>query len=111
MPPKSGLAKACDYLLRYRDAIAAHVDHGETRLDNNLVENAIRPSAIGKKNWLFIGHSDAGQSSAIIYSIVISCQRHRKDLLAYMRDVLTRLPQLTNQDDLDALTPSNWTAT
>jgi hypothetical protein len=49
MPPKSGLAKACDYLLRYWDALTAHVDHGETRLDNNLVENAIRPSAIGKK--------------------------------------------------------------
>ena len=109
MPPKSGLAKACDYLLRYWDALAAHVDHGETRLDNNLVENAIRPSAIGKKNWLFIGHPDAGQRSAIIYSIVVSCQRHRKDPLAYMRDVLTRLPRMTNQDDLDALSPSNWT--
>lgn len=109
MPPKSGLAKACDYLLRYWDAFTAHVDHGETRLDNNLVENAIRPSAIGKKNWLFIGHPDAGQRSAIIYSIVVSCQRHRKDPLTYMRDVLTRLPRMTNQDDLDALTPSNWT--
>ena len=109
MPPKSGLAKASDYLLRYWDALTAHVDHGETRLDNNLVENAIRPSAIGKKNWLFIGHPDAGQRSAIIYSIVVSCQRHRKDPLAYMRDVLTRLPRMTNQDDLDALTPSNWT--
>jgi len=109
MPPKSGLAKACDYLLRYWDALAAHVDHGETRLDDNLVENAIRPSAIGKKNWLFIGHPDAGQRSAIIYSIVVSCQRHRKDPLAYMRDVLTRLPRMTNQDDLDALTPSHWT--
>jgi hypothetical protein len=89
--------------------LAAHVDHGETRLDNNLFENAIRPSAIGKKNWLFIGHPDAGQRSAIIYSIVVSCQRHRKDPLAYMRDVPTRLPRMTNQDDLEALTPSHWT--
>jgi transposase len=108
MPPKSGLAKACDYLLRYWTPLTAHLDHGETRLDNNLVENAIRPSAIGKKNWLFIGHPDAGQRSAIIYSIVVSCQRHRKDPLAYLRDVLTRLPAMTNQDDLDALTPLNW---
>ena len=108
MPPKSGLAKACDYLLRYWTPLTAHVAHGETRLDNNLVENAIRPSAIGKKNWLFIGHPDAGQRSAIIYSIVVSCQRHRKDPLAYLRDVLTRLPTMTNQDDLDALTPVNW---
>jgi len=100
------LAKACDYLLRYRYALAAQVD---TRLDNNLVKNAIRPSAIGKKNWLFIGHPDAGQRSAIIYSIVVSCQRHRKDSLAYTHDVLTRLPRMTNQDDLDTLTPYNWT--
>jgi hypothetical protein len=42
-------------------------------------ENAIRPSAIGKKNWLFIGHPDAGRRSAIIYSLVVSCQRHGKD--------------------------------
>lgn len=108
VPPKSGLGKACDYLLRYWGALSAHVDHGETRLDNNLVENAIRPSAIGKKNWLFIGHPDAGQRSAIIYSIVVSCQRHKKDPLAYLRDVLTRLPRMTNQDDLDMLTPSRW---
>ena len=63
---------------------------------------------LGKKNWLFIGHPDAGQRSAIIYSIVVSCQRHGKDPLAYLRDVLTRLPAMTNQDDLDALTPANW---
>jgi hypothetical protein len=49
------------------------------------------PSAIGKKNWLFIGHPEAGQRSAIIYSLVVSCQRHGKDPLAYLRDVLTRL--------------------
>jgi hypothetical protein len=72
------------------------------------VKNAIRPSAIGKKNWLFIGHPDAGDRSAIIYSIVVSCQRHGKDPLAYLRDVLTRLPAMTNQDDLSALTPANW---
>jgi transposase len=106
--PKSGLGRACDYLLRYWAPLTAHLEHGETRLDNNLVENAIRPSAIGKKNWLFVGHPDAGQRSAIIYSIVVSCQRHRKDPLAYLRDVLTRLPQMTTRDDLTVLTPANW---
>ena len=85
-----------------------HLKHGQTRLDNNLVENAIRPSAIGKKNWLFIGHPDAGQRSAIIYSIVVSCQRHGKDPNAYLRDVLSRLPRMSNQDDLEQLTPAKW---
>lgn len=106
--PKSLFGKACDYLLRYWDALSAHLHYGETRLDNNLIENAIRPSAIGKKNWLFIGHPQAGQRSAILYSIVVSCQRRGIDPLAYMRDVLTRLPSMTNQDDLDPLTPAYW---
>jgi transposase len=108
LPPKSPLAKACDYLLRFWAPLTRHLEHGVTRLDNNLVENAIRPSAIGKKNWLFIGHPDAGQRSAIIYSIVVSCRRHRKDPFAYLRDVLTRLPRMTTRDDLNALTPANW---
>lgn len=106
--PKSGLGKACDYLLKYWAPLTRHLDHGETRLDNNLVENAIRPSAIGKKNWLFVGHPDAGQRSAIIYSIVISCQRRGVDPLAYLRDVLRRLPTMTTKDDLNALLPVNW---
>ena len=106
--PKSGLGQACAYLLGHWAPLTAHLQHSHTRLDNNLVENAIRPSAIGKKNWLFIGHPDAGQRSAIIYSLVVSCQRHGTDPLAYLRDVLTRLPAMTNQDDLSPLTPANW---
>ncbi len=106
--PKSALGRACDYLLRFWTPLTAHLEHGQTRLDNNLVENAIRPSAIGKKNWLFVGHPDAGQRSAIIYSIVVSCRRHGKDPLAYLRDVLTRLPRMTTRDDLTVLTPANW---
>ena len=107
--PNSPLGKACDYLLNHWEPLCAHLRHSHTRLDNNLVENAIRPSCIGKKNWLFIGHPDAGQRSAIVYSIVVSCQRHRKDPLAYLRDVLTRLPAMTNRHDIAALTPSRWT--
>ena len=106
--PKSGLGKACDYLLRYWEPLVRHLEHGETRLDNNLVENAIRPSAIGKKNWLFVGHPEAGQRSAIIYSVVISCQRRGVEPLAYLRDVLARLPAMTTKDDLSALLPVNW---
>ena len=93
-------------MLKYWEPLAAHIKLGETRINNNLIENAIRPSAIGKKNWLFIGHPVAGQRSAIIYSIVVSCQRRGIDPLEYMRDVLTRLPQMKTKDDLDALTPA-----
>lgn len=106
--PRSLVGKACSYLIDHWDALVAHQQHSFTRLDNNLVENAIRPSAIGKKNWLFIGHPDAGQRSAIIYSLVVSCQRHGKDPFAYLRDVLRRLPAMSNQDDLAPLTPAQW---
>ena len=106
--PKSGLGKACDYLLSQWEPLSDHLHYGESRLDNNLVENAIRPSCIGKKNWLFIGHPEAGQRSAILYSLIVSCQRHGKDPLAYLKDVLTRLPRMTNHDNLAALTPEHW---
>jgi hypothetical protein len=50
----------------------------------------------------------AGQRSAILYSLIVSCQRHGKDPMAYMKDILTRLPRMTNRDDLCALTPRAW---
>lgn len=106
--PQSGLGKACDYLLANWQPLTAHSKYGHTKLDTNLVENALRPSCLGKKNWLFIGHPDAGQRSAIIYSIVVSCQRYGKEPFAYLKDVLTRLPRMTNQDDLTPLLPANW---
>jgi hypothetical protein len=106
--PKSALGEACTYLLNHWEVLVAHCDHGRSRIDNNLIENAIRPSAIGKKNWMFIGHPDAGQRSAIIYSIVVSCQRHGIDPFAYIKDVLSRLPAMTNQQNLDDLMPSSW---
>jgi transposase len=109
--PKSQLGKACAYLLNHWNVLVAHCDHGDSRLDNNLIENAIRPTALGKKNFLFIGHPDAGQRSAIIYSLVVSCQRRGIDPLAYLKDILTRLPAMTNQDDIAALTPAKWRPT
>lgn len=109
--PKSPLGTACNYLLSQYEPLVQHLRFGQTRLDNNLVANAIRPSCIGKKNWLFIGHPEAGQRSAILYSLIVSCQRHGKDPLAYLRDLLTRLPTMTNQDDLRPLLPVNWQPT
>ena len=106
--PRSLLGKACAYLLDHWEPLIAHLQYSQSRLDNNSIENAIRPSALGKKNWLFIGHPDAGQRSAILYSLVVSCQRHGKEPLAYLRDVLMRLPLMSNQDDLSLLTPARW---
>jgi hypothetical protein len=92
-------------LLGQWEALVAHCDHGETRIDTNLLEKAISPSAIGKKNFLFIGHLDAGDRSAIIYSIVVSCQRRGVDPLDYIRVVISRLPTMTTRDDLTTCFP------
>jgi hypothetical protein len=55
-----------------------------------------------------VGHPEAGDRSAVIYSIIGSCRRHGKDPFLYLRDVLTRLPKMTNQDSLTPLLPGNW---
>ena len=76
-------------------------------IDNNWWENAIRPTAIGKKNWLFVGEAGAGERSAVIYTIIESCRRRGIDPLAYLRDVLNRLPSMTNHQ-IPSLTPEAW---
>jgi hypothetical protein len=87
--------------------LVRYVEHGEVEIDSNQIENAIRPTALGKKNFLFIGHPDAGWRSAVIYSIMGSCRRYRIDPAKYLKDVLTRLPQLKNRD-IPSLTPREW---
>lgn len=108
--PKSGLGQAIAYLLGHWPQLTAHLRHSQTRLDTNAVENAIRPSKLGAKNWLFVGHPAAGDRAAVIYSLVVSCQRHGHDPHAYLKDVLTRLPAMTTRDDLRALLPARWKA-
>lgn len=106
--PTSKLGQACQYMLGQWDDWVKVLDHGQVQLDNNLVENAIRPSAVGKKNWLFVGAPDAGQRSAVMYTLILSCQRFGIDPLQYLRDVLTKLPRMTNQSDLTPFLPNHW---
>jgi len=88
-------------------ALNRYLQDGRLEIDNNLTENAIRPSAVGKKNWLFIGHPDAGWRSAVIYSVIVSCRRRGIDPWEYVRDVLTRLPAM-KQSELPTLLPRYW---
>ena len=89
------------------ESLIKYVSNGRIEVDNNGVENAIRPTAIGKKNWLFFGDAEAGQRSAIIYTIIESCRRRGIDPHAYLRDVLTRITESTNWNVAD-LTPQKW---
>jgi transposase len=105
--PQSLLGTAIDYALGQWATLSVYLDDGRVEIDNNLVENAIRPTAIGKKNWLFIGDAQAGERSAIIYTVIESCRRRGLDPYGYLRDVLTRLPQMTTRQIPD-VTPEAW---
>jgi len=105
--PQSLMGKAIDYALNQWPSLQFFLDDGRLEIDNNLVENAIRPTAVGKKNWLFIGEAEAGERSAIIYSVIESCRRRGLDPFAYLREVFTRLPSMTNWQVKD-ITPEAW---
>lgn len=105
--PKSLLGQAIDYTLARWEALTRYVDDGRLEIDNNLCENAIRPTAIGKKNFLFVGHPEAGQRSAVIYSVLGSCRRHGINPDEYLRDLFERLPK-AKTSDLKSLTPAAW---
>ena len=106
--PKSLLGKAIDYTLRLWDRLNVYLLHGHLEIDSNWVENGIRPLAVGKKGWLFVGSETTGQRAAIIYTLVECAKRHGHNPEAYLADVLERLPAMTNQDDLGALLPDRW---
>lgn len=105
--PQSPLGKAIHYALAEWEALQRFLQDGRLEIDNNLTENAIRPSAVGKKNWLFIGHPEAGWRSAVIYSVIVSCRRRGIDPWTYLRDVLSRLPGM-KQSEVPSLLPRCW---
>ena len=105
--PKSGFGQAIGYALEQWSTLTRYAQEGRLEIDNNLIENAIRPTAVGKKNFLFIGHPAAGWHSAVIYSLIGSCRRHGINPHEYLRDVLSRLPAATNHQ-IPELTPAAW---
>ncbi len=105
--PQSPLGGAIDYALGLGNTLTVYLADGRVEIDNNLVENAIRPTAIGKKNWLFVGDAQAGERSAIIYTVIESCRRRSLDPYAYLKDILTRLPCMTNRQ-IPEVTPKAW---
>jgi hypothetical protein len=105
--PKSLLGQAINFALGQGSALRVYLADGRVEIDNNLVENAIRPTALGKKNWLFVGEAGAGQRGAIVYTIIECCRRRGLDPYAYLRDVLTRLPHMTNHQ-VPEVTPEAW---
>lgn len=105
--PKSKLGKAISYAINQWTNLGTYLSDGRVEICNNLVENAIRPTKLGAKNWLFIGNEMSGQKCAILYTIVENCRRLGINPKEYLTDVLTRLPGMLAKDAV-TLTPSNW---
>jgi transposase len=105
--PQSPMGQAITYAINQWTNLQRFLEHGEVEIDNNKVENSIRPTAIGKRNWLFFGSDEAGQRNAVIYTLIQNCRMHGVEPHAYLKDVLERLPGTTNHQ-VQSLTPPNW---
>ena len=109
LPPGGKLADACDYALGQWSRLEEYLKDGTLEADNNWCEGAIRPLALGRKNWLHIGSPEAGPKIAAIASIVETCRRLDINLRAYLGDVLPKLGQWP-VNRVGELTPTAWKA-
>jgi transposase len=107
VPEGSATAKAIAYSLNRWDSLTAYLDNGAVQIDNNHIENLMRPWAMGRKAWLFAGSELAGQRAAVVMSLLQSAKLHGHDPWAYLKDVLTRLPGHMNSR-IDELLPHRW---
>lgn len=107
VPDGSGTAKALDYSLKRWEALTRYLDDGAVPIDNNWVENQIRPWALGRSNWLFAGSLRSGRRAAAVMTLIQSAKLNGHDPYAYLKDVLTRLPTQKN-NAIDELLPHNW---
>lgn len=107
LPPKGPLALAVGYTLRNWVALTRYLEDGRLPMTNNAVERAIRPVAVGRKNFLFVASRRGGEAAAALYSLIESAKACGHNPYAYLRDVLTRLPTTLNRD-IDSLLPHRW---
>lgn len=108
VPDGGATAKAIDYSLKRWGPLTRFLDDGELAVDNNRVENLIRPIALGRKNWLFAGSLRAGQRAAAIMSLLHTARLNGHEPYAYLKDVLEKLPTLP-ASALATLLPYRWT--
>ncbi|KPU61288.1 transposase IS66 family protein [Pseudomonas fluorescens] len=107
VPNGSPTAKALDYCLKRWIALTRYLDDGAVPIDNNPVENQIRPWALARSNWLFAGSLRSGKRAAAIMSLIEWARVDGHDPYAYLNDVLTRLPT-QRASEIDQLLPHQW---
>ena len=107
--PNSKMGDAIEYTYSLLPRLSRHVNDGRINIDNNLIENAIRPLALGRKNYLFCGNDASAYRAAIVYSLISTCKAVDVDPRTWMEDVLRKIPYYQrDQRDLAELLPFNW---
>lgn len=113
--PKSPVRQAVEYMLTRRRAFTEYLEDGALEIDNNACERAIKPVAIGRKNWLFCASEGGGERAAAFFTLLVSARLHEVEPWAWLRDVLDRMARLRaagddSDDALRPLLPGNWLA-
>lgn len=104
--PKSAIGKAITYTLGLWPRLIRYIENGDWEIDNNLVENSIRPVALGRKNYMFAGSHEAAQQAAMMYSFLGTCKINNVEPIAWLKEVLKRIPDHSIQR-LEELLPGN----
>lgn len=104
--PHSKLGEAITYALGQWSEFVRYLDDGRLEIDNNLCENAVRPTKLGEKNHLFFGSAEAGVGNALLYTLVRNCRVHDIDPEVYLAEAIRRLPEDPTDDQAAALTPA-----
>jgi transposase len=105
--PSSLIGKALSYSLQRWERLSLYADHAQLNVDNNPIENSIRPIALGRKNYLFAGNDKAAQRAAMFYSLLATCKNHNVNPYDWLVDVLTRINDHPIKK-IDELLPQNW---
>jgi transposase len=103
--PQSALGKAVRYMREQWPKLIIYCEYGFLPIDNNLVENTIRPFVIGRKNWFFSGSPRGASASAYIYSIIETAKANGHEPYWYLRHLFTQILQVLNDDDMLAILP------
>jgi transposase len=106
--PSSPIGKAIAYALPLWDNMQYYTLHGHLQIDNNEIENAIRPIALGRKNYLFAGTHETAQNAAMVYSLFATCQKHKVNPQIWLSNVLQKLNDINYEGKFSDLLPHRW---
>ena len=105
---KGLLGKALYYLVKHWYSLTRYLEEGYLKPDNNKAEQHMRPIALGRRNYLFVGSDRGGRAAATFYSLIESCKNYKINPIEYLTDMFTRLPYCETQDNYRALIPGLW---